>query len=77
MCPKEYRQQVRVWLDVSLHRAPGQIATIGEGIEAVIETGIYYYDLVQQRRAEPHDDMISALIATEVEREDGEVTQLD
>jgi cytochrome P450 len=36
-----------------------------------------YYNLIQQRRADPRDDMISALIAAEVDREDGTRTSLD
>jgi cytochrome P450 len=75
--PEEYRQQVRLWLDISLHREPGQVATSEEGMAAGIETGMMYYDLIQKRRAEPQDDMISALIAVQVEREDGELTHLD
>ncbi len=36
-----------------------------------------YFNLIQQRRAEPQDDMISNLIAAEVPREDGTLTRLD
>ena len=54
---------------------PGEIATTAEGCEASTKTGLYYYDLVQQRRAEPRDDMISRLIETEIER-DGQVEKL-
>ncbi|HTR71604.1 MAG TPA: cytochrome P450 [Mycobacteriales bacterium] len=75
--PEEYRQQVRLWLDISLHREPGQVATSPEGIQAGIETGMMYYDLIQKRRGDPQDDMISALIAVEVERDDGSLTHLD
>ena len=40
-----------------------------------MNTGIYYYKLIQQRRAKPQDDMISRLIETEIER-DGQVEKL-
>ena len=40
-----------------------------------MNTGIYYYNLIQKRRAEPQDDMISRLIETEIER-DGQVEKL-
>ena len=73
--PKEDRDQIRHWLDLLLEREPGQIATSKQGYEASMNTGIYYYNLIQQRRAQPQDDMISRLIETEIER-DGVVEKL-
>ena len=73
--PKEDRNQIRLWLDLLLERHPGEIATTKEGYEASMNTGIYYYKLIQQRRAQPQDDMISRLIDTEIER-DGVVEKL-
>ncbi len=73
--PKQDRDQIRRWLDLLLERHPGEIATTKRGYEASMNTGLYYYDLVQQRRAKPEDDMISRLIETEVER-DGVVEKL-
>ena len=75
--PEEHRQQVRLWLDMSLERAPGKITMSKAGLEAMTQTGLLYYDLIQKRRANPEDDMVSSLIAAEVEREDGSVTRLD
>jgi len=73
--PKEDRDQIRLWLDLLLERHPGEIATTKQGYEASMNTGIYYYNLIQQRRAAPRDDMISRLIDTEIER-DGVVEKL-
>jgi cytochrome P450 len=73
--PKEDRHQIRLWLDLLLERHPGEIATTATGFEASMNTGVYYYKLIQQRRAEPQDDMISRLIETEIER-DGQVEKL-
>jgi len=73
--PKEDREQIRLWLDLLLERHPGEIATTKAGYEASMNTGLYYYDLVQQRRARREDDMISRLIDTEIER-DGTVEKL-
>ncbi|OBF77927.1 cytochrome [Mycobacterium sp. 852002-51613_SCH5001154] len=73
--PKQDRDQIRVWLDLLLERHPGEIATTKRGYQASVNTGLYYYDLVQQRRAHPEDDMISRLIETEIER-DGMVEKL-
>ena len=73
----EYRQQVRHWIDTSLSREPGQVGTSEAGVKANIDTAMYYYALVQKRRENPTDDMISRLIAAEIPREDGEMHQLD
>lgn len=73
----EYRQQVRHWIDTSLSREPGQIGYSEAGMQANIDTGIYYYGLVQKRRDEPQDDMISRLIAAEIPGEDGQMRRLD
>ena len=75
--PPESRQQVRLWLDVFLEREPGRIEVTRRGMEALIATGAFYHELVRERRAEPRDDMISALIRADMLREDGERTELD
>ncbi|HNM84723.1 MAG TPA: cytochrome P450 [Mycobacterium sp.] len=74
--PAELRQQVRLLLDKSLEREYGKIETPEAGMQASIETGLMYYNIIQERRAQPQDDMISDLIAAEVER-DGAMTSLD
>ncbi|WP_029111643.1 cytochrome P450 [Mycobacterium sp. URHD0025] len=73
--PKEDREQIRRWLDLLLERRVGEIIVPPEGLEASMNTGVYYYKLIQQRRADPRDDMISRLIETEIER-DGVVEKL-
>ncbi|MBP2451060.1 cytochrome P450 [Mycolicibacterium lutetiense] len=73
----DYRQQVRHWIDISLSREPGQIGYSEAGMQANIDTGIYYYGLVQKRREDPQDDMISRLIAAEIPGEDGQMRRLD
>jgi hypothetical protein len=75
--PEEYRQQVRHWIDTSLHHEPGQIEVSEAGMQANIDTAMYYFGLVQERRAEPQDDMISRLIAAEIPGEDGQPRKLD
>jgi len=74
--PAEDRQQLRLWMDKGLEREPGSMGPSGEGIDAMMKSGGYYFELIQQRRADPQDDMISRLIETEV-AEDDEVRQLD
>ncbi len=75
--PEEFRQQVRHWIDKSLEKKPGQIELSEENMQANIDSGIYYYGLVQDRRENPQDDMISRLIAAEVPGPDGEMRKLD
>jgi cytochrome P450 len=75
--PAEHRQQIRHWVDTSLHREPGQIEMDETNWEAVTQAGTFYYNLIQERRKQPQDDMISGLIAAAVERDDGGTTRLD
>jgi cytochrome P450 len=75
--PEESRQQVRIWIDEFLEREPGQVGMSEAGAEAMTQSGMLYYNLIQLRRAQPQADMISALIAAEVEREDGSRTRLE
>ncbi len=74
--PAELRQNIRLLLDKMLEREYGNVATPEEGVQAGIETGLIYYNIIQERRADPQDDMISDLIAVEVER-GGVATKLD
>jgi cytochrome P450 len=69
--PPAHRQQVRLWLDTMLERKPGDFRPTPEGMEAAMAAGMFYYDLVQQRRANPQDDMISRLTQVDVSRDDG------
>ncbi|MBX7455770.1 cytochrome P450 [Mycolicibacterium sp. 3033] len=74
--PEERRQQVRLWIDESLHREPGQIDISESGKQAMAEMWLMYYQLIQERREAPREDMISALIAAEVTRDDGATDRL-
>lgn len=75
--PEEFRQQVRHWIDTSLHRKPGQIELDDDNMAANIESGMYYYGLVLERRENPREDMISRLIAAQIPCENGEMRSLD
>ena len=75
--PEEYRQQVRHWIDTSLHHEPGQIEVSEAGMQANIDTAMYYFGLIQERRGDLQDDMISRLITAEIPGEDGSTRQLD
>ena len=75
--PEDFRQQVRHWIDKSLHRKPGQIDLDDDNMQANIDSGMYYYGLVAERRENPQDDMISRLIAAEIPDDDGNMRKLD
>lgn len=47
------------------------------GQQAALEAGMYWYQLVQEKRGNPGDDMLSRLTQVEVDRGDGEMTKLD
>jgi cytochrome P450 len=74
--PAEDRQQLRVWMDKGLEREPGSIGPSQEGLDAMMQSGAYYYALIQERRARPQDDMISRLTQVEI-TEDGVDRHLD
>jgi cytochrome P450 len=75
--PAEHAQQVRLWIDESLHREVGQIEVDEKGMQANVDSAMFYFDLVQKRRAEPKDDLFSRLIEAEIERGDGTMERLD
>ncbi len=75
--PEENAQQVRHWIDDSLHREVGQVETGEQAMAANIEQAMFYFDLVAKRRADPQDDLFSKLVSAELERENGEMDKLD
>jgi cytochrome P450 len=74
--PKADRRQLRQWTELSLTRRLGDMGPTAEGIEASRSSAMYYYNLIQERHADPQDDMISRLTQVEVDRGDGELTKL-
>jgi cytochrome P450 len=75
--PEGERQQIRHWLDLSLHRERGQVDPTPAGVEATMESAAYYYALVAEKREHPGDDMLSRLTLVTVDRGDGVQTGLD
>ncbi len=75
--PAPDRQQIRHRLDLSLSRKPGSAAPTPEGEQAAIESGVYFWNLVQEKRKNPTDDMLSRLTQVTVDRGDGTETGLD
>jgi cytochrome P450 len=75
--PEGERQQIRHWLDIGLHREPGQLAPTPEGLDAQMQSGLYFLELVQHKRRQPADDMLTRLTQVEIDRGDGVMTRLD
>jgi cytochrome P450 len=75
--PEGERQQIREWLDLSLHREPGEVDPTVEGQAAVLESVGYFLDLIQEKRRQPADDMLTRLTQVTVDRGDGVETGLD
>jgi cytochrome P450 len=75
--PAPDRQQIRHRLDLSLSRKPGSAAPTPEGEQAAIESGMYFWNLIQEKRKNPTDDMLSRLTQVTVDRGDGTETALD
>lgn len=75
--PEQFRQQVRAWSDEITRFKPGQVSRDTSANRAILELFTFYYNLVQQRRAEPENDMISALTQAEVDGGEGAASTLD
>ncbi len=75
--PAGDRQQIRHWVDDMLHREPDDPKPTQAGMEAGLNCSLYLLELVQEKRRNPGDDMLSALIETEVPADDGSTYRLD
>ena len=75
--PPERSQQVREWIDISLHREHGQMEPTPEAREASLASAMYFYELSVEKRQNPGDDMLSRLTQVTVDRGDGVETGLD
>lgn len=74
--PTEDREQLRHWFDLILHREPGEANPSPAGVEAYNLAHAYFHDLAIERRRRPTGDMMSQLVESEVQREDGSTTRL-
>ncbi|MFI5045086.1 MAG: cytochrome P450 [Acidimicrobiales bacterium] len=74
--PEGDRQQIRHWLDVSLHREHGNPEPTHEGVTAMLNSVAYFQELIAEKRTNPDDDMLSRLTQVEVDRGDGSMTGL-
>jgi cytochrome P450 len=63
--PSSYRERIRTLTDRLLHREPGDLAPQADAAAAGMELYQLLADLVQERRANPADDMATALVQVE------------
>jgi cytochrome P450 len=75
--PEEDHDQLREWSDLALHREEGKEGMTPEAQEAQNLTMAYYMGQIEQRRRQPRDDMITALVEADLATPDGEVRKLD
>jgi cytochrome P450 len=74
--PEPDRQQIRHWTDTMLHREPDDPNPTQEGMEAGMNTVLYFLDLIATKRTNPADDMLSRLTQVEVEDDNKQMQQL-
>ena len=75
--PEEDHDQLREWSDLALHREEGKEGPTPEAQEAMGLTINYYMAQIEQRRRQPRDDMITALVEADLVPPEGEVRKLD
>ena len=74
--PEGERQQVRLWVDMFLHREEGNPNTTHDGIEAALHMAGYFLDLARAKRREPDGLLISKLIEATLRDDDGREQRL-
>jgi cytochrome P450 len=67
--PSSDRDTLRHWADAVLHREEGNPAIPPAAMEATGNLLVYYAQLLSERKQRPGDDLISALLNTEVDGE--------
>jgi hypothetical protein len=67
--PAEDRDRLRGWADALLHREEGRSDIPQAGLEASARLVRYFAEDVERRRGRPGDDLVSALLAAEIDGE--------
>lgn len=72
--PDDDQDQLRIWGDLMMRYEPDGLST--EKLEAVGAMQDYMSSMIEDRRRQPRDDMISDLLASEITRDDGSTRTL-
>lgn len=65
--PHADRAELRRKSDLLVHREEGVHDVPPEGISAALDLVVYYSDLIAQRRRQPGDDLVSAVVDAEID----------
>ncbi len=75
--PQADRAELRTKSDLLVHREEGMTDVPPAGVAAALDLVVYYADLIADRRANPGDDLVSALCRAEIDGDrltDDEIT---
>jgi cytochrome P450 len=75
--PEEDHDQLREWSDIGVHRDEGQEGLTDEARQVQELTAAYHAGQIQRRRLQPADDMVSALLESELQLPDGSVRKME
>ena len=64
--PHADREQLRVWWEAFLTRHEGEVAMPAAAIDANRKISAYIGDLIEARRTDPGDDLISIVLRVDV-----------
>jgi len=74
--PEGERQQIRLWTDEFLHREPNNPNATHDGVMASFAMHEYMLELARRKRRAPDDLIVSRLVETTVEDEDGTLQRM-
>lgn len=75
--PEEDHDNLREWSDAQIHRDDGSPKLSEAGREANVKLFSYYTAQIQQRRADPTDDIVGNLMVSDLVQADRETRRLD
>jgi cytochrome P450 len=73
--PAQDRDRIRHLTNTAMHREGG-LEIPASAKEAHAQVFAYFVDFIKERQKQPGDDLLSDLIAAEIQREDGSLTKL-